>query len=114
MTYPDSIAIRVGERYSVLPLHQVDWIEADGNFARIHALGRARIVSRTLSLLEREVLDPAQFVRVHRRAIVNMSKIASVQPYPHGDAGIVLACGTVVPCSRRYRGRLKERIYFST
>jgi two-component system, LytTR family, response regulator len=114
MTYPEAIAIRAGRRYAVLSLSAVDWIEANGNYVRVYVNGRPRIMAKTLARLEREVLDPQLFARVHRSVIVNMTKIASVQPYPHGDASLELICGAMVRCSRRYRSRLKGRIYFSS
>jgi two-component system LytT family response regulator len=92
----------------------VDWIESDGNYARVWVQHKARLVSKSLAILEREVLDPARFVRVHRSAIVNVARVAAVEPGPHGDVTLVLHDGTRVACSRRYRDRLEERLYFTT
>ena len=111
--YPDAIAIRTGDQYVVLPLADVDWIEADGNHARIYSSKRSRIVTRTLTSLEKEVLDPETFVRVHRSAIVNTRRIASMAATHHGDLTLTLRDGTTVPCSRRQRDLLEKKIYFS-
>jgi len=112
--HPESIAIRTGDRYTVIPLADVDWIEADGNYSRVYVQKRPRLLTKTLATLEKEVLDPNVFVRVHRSVIVNTKKIASVEPNAHGDASLVLHDGTTVPCSRRYRDDLGRKIYFST
>jgi two-component system LytT family response regulator len=112
--YPDALAIRSGDQYVVVRVADVDWIEADGNYARLYVRGRARVLTRTLAALESELLDPSVFIRVHRSAIVNASKIASIEPLFHGELSLVLHDGTRVPCSRRHRKRLEERLYFTT
>lgn len=112
--YPQSIAIKAGDEYLVTPVADVDWIEADGNYAKVWVNKRARLMTKTLMTLERDVLDPEIFVRVHRSAIVNTSRIASLETSHHGDMTLVLRDGSHVPCSRRYRERLERRIYFSS
>jgi two-component system LytT family response regulator len=112
--HPDSIAIKNGDRYTVIPLADVDWIESDGNYSRVFVQKRPRLITKTLATLEKDVLDPEVFVRVHRSAIVNTKKISTVEPHLHGDAYLVLYDGTKVPCSRRYREELGRKIYFST
>jgi two-component system LytT family response regulator len=112
--YPDAVAVKSGGQYVVLRVEDVDWIEADGNYARLHVQKRPRLITKSLATLERDVLDPARFVRVHRSAIVNVAKIAAVEPLFHGDVSLVLQDGTKVDCSRRFRERLEERLYFTT
>ena len=112
--HPESIAIKTGDQYVVTPLADVDWIEADGNYARVWVNKHARLLTKTLATLEKEVLDPDVFVRVHRSAIVNTSRIASAEPNHHGDLTLVMKDGTHVPCSRRYRDQLERKIYFSS
>ena len=112
--FPDALAIRSGDQYVVVRVADIDWIEADGNYARLYVRGRARLLTRTLAALESDLLDPSVFIRVHRSAIVNVSKIASVEPLFHGELTLVLQDGTRVPCSRRHRNRLEERLYFTT
>jgi two-component system LytT family response regulator len=112
--HPDAIAIKTGDQYVVVPVSDIDWIAADGNYARIYVGKRARLLTRTLTSLEKELLDPELFVRVHRSAIVNTSRIASIETTHHGDLTLVLHDGTTVPCSRRHRELLERRIFFST
>jgi two-component system LytT family response regulator len=112
--YPDALAIKTGEQYVVVRVGDIDWIEADGNYARVYIRGRGRLLTKTLAVLETEVLDPAIFVRVHRSAIVNASKIAGVEPRFHGELTLILGDGSRVPCSRRHRKRLEEKLYFTT
>lgn len=112
--YPDALAVKVGDRYAVVRVADVDWIGADGNYAVLHVQDKTRVIARTLATLEREVLDPAQFVRVHRSAIVNVRRVVSVEPTSHGDLTLVLHGGGYVDCSRRFRDRLEARLYFTT
>ena len=112
--YPDAIAIKSGANYVVTRVADIDWIEADGNYARIYAQKQARLLTKSLATLEKDVLDPEMFVRVHRSSIVNTQKIASVKPQQHGDFTLVLHDGTHVQCSRRYRKRLEDKLYFTS
>jgi len=112
--YPDALAIRAGAHYAVVRVADVDWIEADGNYARVYVQKRPRLVTKSLVTLEREVLDPTRFVRVHRSTIVNLGRVAAVEPGLHGDVDLLLHDGTRVACSRRFRDRLEQRLYFTT
>jgi len=112
--YPDAIAIRTGASYHVVRVAAIDWIEADGNYAVLHVDGKPRLLTKTLSTLEKEVLDPSVFVRVHRSAIVNTAKIASVETLFHGELSLVLRNGERVQCSRRFRKHLDAKVYFTT
>jgi len=112
--YPEVMAIRVGDRYNLIRLTDVYWIQAEGNYSRIYTQQRQRLVTKNLSTLQDQVLDPRTFLRVHRSAIVNFRKIAAIDPHAHGDMTLVLLDGTCVQCSRRYREQLELLIYFST
>ncbi len=111
--YPESLAVRCGGDYVVVRLSDVDWIEADGNYARLHIAGRIRVLGRSLGRLEREVLDRDIFVRVHRSAIVNVRRIQTIETGFHGDLLLILVEGSRVPCSRRQRPALAEKLYFT-
>src|SRR5688572_880787 len=112
--YPEALAIKSGTEYVVVRAADIDWIEADGNYAKVYVQKRPRLLAKSLTALEHEVLDPDRFLRVHRSAIVNLSRIVSVEPLSHGELTLVLQDGTRVDCSRRYRKRLEERLYFTT
>ena len=112
--YPDAIAIKTGAHYVVTRVADIDWIEADGNYARVHIQKRPRLLTKSLATLEKDVLDPDVFVRVHRSSIVNAQKIATVEPDVHGDLTLVLRDGTQVQCSRRYRKQLEGKLYFTS
>lgn len=95
-----------GAMYFV-PIQDVDWIEARGNYVRLHAADRHHLLRDTMQGLESR-LDPVQFVRVHRSAIVNAERIAKVEPAEHGEYTLTLIGGTTLRTSRSHSPRLRE------
>ena len=80
----------------------VDWIEACGNYARLHLDGRSVLLRRTLSSLADELAD-AGFVRVHRSSIVNTARVVGMRRRDHGEGLLELAGGETIRVSRTYR-----------
>src|SRR6266576_6515167 len=83
----------------------VDWIEAAKNYVRLHVGDRVHTVRTTLAALDAR-LDPEQFRRISRSALVNLDRVREVQPWFHGDAVVILDGGARLPLSRRYRANL--------
>ena len=110
--FPEIIAVKTGDQYRFLEVQDIDWIEADGNYARVHSQAQKRLLHKTLTELEERLLDPARFVRIHRSTIVNLARIAAVEPLFHGEMSVLLKDGTRLVCSRRFRPKLQERVYF--
>jgi two-component system LytT family response regulator len=100
--YPERIVIRKGTQYVFQPVHEVDWVEADGNYARIHAGANSSVVRKTMAAMEHS-LDPARFVRIHRSTIVNIERIRAVESLFNGEYVVILKDGTKLPTSRSYR-----------
>jgi len=86
---------------------EIDWIEAAGNYVKLHTARGDHLVRGTLAGLE-ERLDPSRFVRISRGAIVNLDRVAELRPWSHGDRIVVLKDGSELTLSRRYRKRLPE------
>jgi two-component system LytT family response regulator len=103
--YRDRIAVKTGGRILLLRAHDVDWIEAEGNYVLLHAGKDAHILRETIGNLEAQ-LDPARFRRIHRSTIVNVDRIRELRPQAHGDARVVLDTGAQLPLSRGYRDEL--------
>ena len=104
----ERLAVKVRGESIVVKTDTIDWIEAQANYARLHCGGKSYLLRRSLTSLE-EALDPFQFARIHRAAIVNADRIRRLVPWSHGDMRITLVDGTELSLSRRYRDRL-ERI----
>jgi two-component system LytT family response regulator len=92
----------------LLDASEIDWIEADDYYAAIHAGNRRHLIRESLLSLETR-LDPAQFVRTHRSAIVNIARVREVRN-ESTEMVLVLRDGQSVPVSRRRREFLKERL----
>jgi two-component system LytT family response regulator len=99
------LAVRDGGRLLLLPAGEIDWIESAGNYVVLHAGVREHIVREALAKLEAR-LDPRRFVRIHRRAIVNLDAVVEVRALAHGAQEVVLRCGARLPVGRRFRDRL--------
>jgi len=106
---PVPLVVRDGHRTFILPAAEIEWIESEDYYVRIHAGERRPLVRRTLqSLLEQ--LEPLGITRVHRSAAVNLAKVRQVRPLPTGDAELVLASGQIVRLSRSHRSGFQTRL----
>jgi two-component system LytT family response regulator len=103
----DRILVSARGRSILIRTSEIEWIEAEGNYARLHAAGAAHLIRETIARFE-EALDPAQFARIHRSILVNLDALAAVEPWSHGDAVAVLKSGRRLRVSRTYRDRLRE------
>jgi two-component system LytT family response regulator len=103
------IAIREADRVTYVSTGDVDWLEADDNYVRVHARGSARLVRETLKSLEAR-LDPRHFARVHRSAIVNLERVRELRPTFNGEYVVVLATGARLTLSRSYRDAFFDRM----
>jgi two-component system, LytTR family, response regulator len=90
----------------MLAVDAIDWIEAVDYLARLHAGGERHLLRESLASLARR-LDPAQFVRVHRSAVVRIDRVRELRADASGDLTVVLTNGTQVPVSRRQRARVR-------
>lgn len=101
----DRLVVRVGNRNLVIATTDIDWIEAEDYCSVVHAAGKRYLMRETLGALEAR-LDPKAFTRVHRSAIVSLSRIAEVRRQPDGSMQLVLRDGTALPVSRSRRAGL--------
>ena len=104
----ERLVIRNGARIATLAIDDVDWIEAQDYYAEIHAGGRTYLVRQSLHKLAAS-LDPARFVRIHRKTIVNVRRVKELEPMFHGEYVVFLHDGTRLKLSRTFKhqvGRL--------
>jgi hypothetical protein len=90
-------------------VNDLEWLEASGNYVNLHVGKRSYPLRNTMTGIEQQ-LDPACFSRVHRSCIVNLDQISEIEPLETGDARIRLKSGAILPCSRRFRAALRERL----
>lgn len=101
----ERILVRRDGVATLLHTSRITWIEAAGNYSRLHTADGSYLVRGTLGALEAR-LDPARFARIHRSHIINLDQIRSLHPWSHGDQLVRLLDGTELMLSRRYRDRL--------
>lgn len=99
--------IRLPDRIYFVPIDDVDWLEAAGNYVRLHVGTQSHLLRDTMTHLE-ESLDPEVFLRIHRSTIVNVSRIRELQPTFGGDHLVLLRDGVRLQLSRRYRAALER------
>jgi len=106
---PDRFLVRKLGREFLVAAADIEYLQASGNYVNLHLRGRDYPLRSTIAGIEPK-LDPRRFARVHRSFIVNLDCLASIEPLESGDARLHLADGSQVPCSRRYRAELRERV----
>jgi two-component system LytT family response regulator len=104
---PQRIAYKSRKGESFVDVDRVDWIEAQGNYVALHVGPQAHLVRDTLANIQRQ-LDPARFVRIHRRAIVAVDRITAIQPEGNGDATLRLVDGRELRASRSHRKAIRD------
>jgi two-component system LytT family response regulator len=105
----DRIVVKSGGRVFFLRTDQIDWIEAAGNYVRLHLGDDAHLFRETMNNMEAR-LDTRRFVRIHRSRIVNADRIKELQPWFNGEYVVVLQNGARLTLSRGYREKLQERL----
>jgi two-component system LytT family response regulator len=105
----DRLVIKSSGRIYFVRIQDIDWCEAAGNYVRLHIGQQTHLVRGTMSHLESQ-LDPAQFVRIHRSAIVNVERIQELRSSFNGEYLITLNDKTRLTLSRGYREGLQARL----
>jgi two-component system, LytTR family, response regulator len=105
----DRLVIRTRSKVSFLKPSEIDWIEADGKHAVLHAGRETHVVRHTLTRLEQRLASHG-FVRVHRSAIVNVDRIKELEPWFHGEFVVILKDGTKLTSSAAHSQALHRII----
>jgi two-component system LytT family response regulator len=100
--YLQRFAVRSAGRVIVVATREVQAIEADGNYMRLHTLDRKEHLVRGTMDEVAGRLDPQRFVRVHRSWIVNLDQVNEIQQWFHGSQAVLLRQGLRVPVGRKY------------
>jgi len=108
----ERIMVKSSGRITFLRVEEIDWIEAADNYVRLHAGRESHLIRETMNHLETK-LDRKRFIRVHRKAIVNVDSVREIRSLFHGDHNILLRTGADIPLGRSYRERL-EAIFGQT
>jgi two-component system, LytTR family, response regulator len=105
--YLDRLVVKAVGRVFFLKIDEIDWIEAAGNYVKLHVGREAHMIRETMNGIESK-LDPAKFLRIHRSTVVNIDRIKELHPMFSGDYAVILRNGTELALSRNYRERFTE------
>jgi two-component system LytT family response regulator len=107
--YPERLLLKHAGKVVVVLINDIDWVEAADNYVKIHASTGHFMAREPLKQFEAK-LDPAHFARAHRSAIVNLSRVKSLDPLTAGENIITLTTGARLTLSRGYRDHFKSRL----
>jgi two-component system LytT family response regulator len=105
--FQSRVMIKKANSIIFVPVEEIDWIEADGNYVQLHVGDKKHITRCTMRRMENR-LDPEHYFRIHRSTIVNLNKVSSIEPWFHGDYKVVLHNGKELTLSRNYKRILKQ------
>jgi two-component system, LytTR family, response regulator len=103
----ERIVVKDGAKVHIIPLEKLDYVEAQDDYVALRSEKKNYLKQQTISSVETQ-LDPKKFVRIHRSYIVNLERIARIEPYTKDSRVAVLTDGTQLPVSRSGHARLKE------
>jgi len=110
--YLTELMVRVGTRDIVLKVDEIDWVQAETYYARLHIRGRSYLYRERMHVLESQ-LNPRYFARVHRSAIVNLDRVREIVHDNRGDHVVVLSTGARVKTSHQrwleFRDIMRQR-----
>ncbi|XOV88166.1 MAG: LytR/AlgR family response regulator transcription factor [Pseudomonadota bacterium] len=106
-SYPDRLAIKDAGEVHLVPVKDIDWIDAAGDYMCVHANDETHIMRITMKELEQQ-LDPGIFQRVHRSTIVNLERVVKVCSHMNGEFFLVLANGSSIKMSRSYKDKVRH------
>jgi two-component system LytT family response regulator len=107
--YASRILVKQDGRMFFVKTTEIDWIEADRNYVRLHVGKAAHTIRERISHLE-ETLDPRLFARIHRSTIVNLNRVREMQQWFSGDYVVILEDATRLRLSRHYRDRVEKQV----
>ena len=108
-TLPDRLMVKSGGRVVFLPLDELDAVESEGNYVRLHAGPRVHLARETMAGIEQR-LGSDRFCRVHRGWIVNLDRVRELRVRPNGEHELVTHEGRTYRVGRAYRDLVQARL----
>lgn len=105
--FENKLAIRDGQQTQLIPLEDIDWVDAAGDYMCVHAKGETHIMRCTMNKLQQR-LSRGRFARIHRSTVVNLNKIVTVRSLPRGESELVLDSGARLKVSRTFKSEIGE------
>ena len=104
--FVERIVVKDGTRVTLIPVKKLDYAEAQDDYVALASEGKKHLKQQTIASLEAS-LDPKQFVRIHRSYVVNLERVARIEPYGKESRMAILSNGARLPVSRTGYARLK-------
>ncbi|TAK67572.1 MAG: response regulator transcription factor [Bacteroidetes bacterium] len=108
--YVSRIAVSSKGNIILVPVEEIDWVEAADYYVYLHTKGKSHILRETLSTLE-EKLNPDQFIRIHRSSIVRIDMIQEIRPFFEGESVVMMKDGTKLKLGKTYKQKLKKFLH---
>ena len=105
----DRFVVKSGGRVYFVRAEEIDWIEAAGNYVKLHVGSESHLLRETMTGIEAQ-LDPDAFFRIHRCHIVNIERVRELQPWFNGEYVVCLTTGAKLTLSRGYREKFQQRL----
>ena len=109
--WPERVIVHNADRFDMVPVESIDWIESADNYAQLHCGNKEYLLNETLTSLENR-LDPTRFLRIHRRRIVNLSRLNTIHSLVGGIYALELRNGTRLTTGRHYRAAIQKLIRY--
>ena len=100
----DRLVVHDGDRLTFIDLRTVEWIEASGNYVRVHTNTRQYLLRTTMNRMAERV--GGAFVRIRRSALVNAQAIVTVERYAKGMFALHLRGGARLISSRYHQAEI--------
>lgn len=107
--YPSRLMVRHQGRMAFVRTTDIDWVEADRNYVRLHVGDTVHVIRERISALA-DQLDPRIFARIHRSTIVNLNRVREMQQWFSGDYLVQLDTGAQLRLSRNYREAVERQL----
>ncbi|MCU1287989.1 MAG: yehT 1 [Acidobacteria bacterium] len=105
--YLERLVVKSVGRVFFIKTEEIDWIEAAGNYLKLHVGKESHLIRETMNAIETK-LNPDKFLRIHRSTVVNIDSIKELHPMFSGDYSVILRDKTELTLSRNYRERFLE------
>jgi two-component system, LytTR family, response regulator len=102
----ERVVVKDGTRVTLIPIAKLDYVEAQDDYVALASQGKKHLKQQTIASLE-ACLDPKSFVRIHRSYIVNLERVARIEPYGRDSRLAILSDGARLPVSRAGYARLQ-------
>jgi len=104
--YAERLVVKDGTRVTLIPVGKLDYAEAQDDYVALVSEGKKHLKQQTIASLE-AALDPKLFVRIHRSYVVNLERVARIEPYGKESRVAILSNGAKLPVSRAGYARLQ-------